>query len=96
MKLTSLKPFVPSGKGFSIAKSFFPDIGFTENSENDDTCELHQQHFQNDSNCAIVTALHTNILIVWEAAGQASQVISMLQIIVFNVVFLTLKELVVR
>ena len=29
MKLTALKPFVPSGKSFDAAKSFFRELGFT-------------------------------------------------------------------
>ncbi|MEZ5592091.1 MAG: hypothetical protein R3F53_15790 [Gammaproteobacteria bacterium] len=55
MKLTSLKPFVPSGKDFALAKAFFLDIGFTENWGSDEICELQQggaifllQNFHNE------------------------------------------------
>jgi uncharacterized glyoxalase superfamily protein PhnB len=33
MNLTALKPFVPSGKDFGLAKSFFVDLGFKVNWE---------------------------------------------------------------
>lgn len=33
MNLSALKPFVPSGKDFGLAKSFFKDLGFDVNWE---------------------------------------------------------------
>lgn len=40
MKLLSLKPFVPSGGDFPTSKQFFLDLGFVENWNADDVCEL--------------------------------------------------------
>ena len=40
MTITALKPFVPSGKDFAQAKSFFTDLGFTVNWEVDGLAEL--------------------------------------------------------
>jgi uncharacterized glyoxalase superfamily protein PhnB len=40
MKLTALKPFIPSGKSFDAAKSFFSELGFTVNWEAPGYAEL--------------------------------------------------------
>ena len=40
MKLSNLRPFVPSGDDFALAKRFFVDIGFVEQWGDEDLCEL--------------------------------------------------------
>jgi uncharacterized glyoxalase superfamily protein PhnB len=40
MSLTALKPFIPSGPDFEAAKSFFQDLGFAVNWENEGLAEL--------------------------------------------------------
>jgi uncharacterized glyoxalase superfamily protein PhnB len=40
MTITSLKPFIPSGKDFGMAKSFFTDLGFAVNWEVTGLAEL--------------------------------------------------------
>lgn len=40
MKMTSLKPFVPSGSDFEKSRDFFKDLGFTVNWENSGLAEL--------------------------------------------------------
>lgn len=40
MRLTGLKPFVPSGKDFALAKRFFTDLGFRVNWEAPGCAEL--------------------------------------------------------
>ena len=55
MFLSNLRPFIPSGKDFTLTKSFFLDIGFTENWGDDSLCELQfgdakflLQNYQNE------------------------------------------------
>lgn len=40
LKLTRLRPFIPSGADFTSAKAFFLDLGFQENWGDDGLCEL--------------------------------------------------------
>ncbi len=40
MKLSNLRPFVPSGENFALAKAFFLDIGFVQNWGDNSLCEL--------------------------------------------------------
>jgi uncharacterized glyoxalase superfamily protein PhnB len=40
MQLSALKPFVPSGKNFEVAKAFFKDLGFAVNWEAPGHAEL--------------------------------------------------------
>ncbi|MES2623879.1 MAG: hypothetical protein V4628_01250 [Pseudomonadota bacterium] len=40
MKLSNLRPFVPSGKDYALAKAFFLDIGFVDNWSDEALCEL--------------------------------------------------------
>jgi hypothetical protein len=40
MTITALKPFIPSGKDFAAARSFFVDLGFTVNWEGQGLAEL--------------------------------------------------------
>ena len=40
LKLTSLRPFVPSGRDYAAARAFFMDLGFRENWGRDELCEL--------------------------------------------------------
>jgi len=37
---TRLKPFVPSGPDYTLARDFFARLGFAENWANDEFCEL--------------------------------------------------------
>jgi len=56
MRLTALKPFVPSGKDFELAKAFFTDLGFVVNWEGGGYAELQfgsaafiLQHIENQA-----------------------------------------------
>lgn len=40
MKLSNLRPFVPSGKDYQLSRQFFLDIGFKQNWGDDSLCEL--------------------------------------------------------
>jgi len=40
MKVSALKPFVPSGSDFAVAKEFFKDLGFSVNWESPGYAEL--------------------------------------------------------
>ena len=40
MTITALKPFIPSGKDFVLAKSFFCDLGFVINWQGEGLAEL--------------------------------------------------------
>lgn len=40
MKLLSLKPFVPAGADFDLSRRFFLDLGFVENWDAGEVCEL--------------------------------------------------------
>ena len=40
MTITALKPFIPSGKDFAVARSFFQDLGFVANWEAPGLAEL--------------------------------------------------------
>ena len=40
MTITALKPFIPSGKDFALAKRFFCDLGFVVNWEGEGLLEL--------------------------------------------------------
>jgi hypothetical protein len=40
MKLSMLKPFIPSGRSFDLAKGFFRDLGFAVNWEAPGYAEL--------------------------------------------------------
>ena len=40
MKLTSLRPFVPSGTDFELSRAFFLDMGFVHNWGDGALCEL--------------------------------------------------------
>jgi len=54
LTLSPIKPFVPSGADFALARQFFLDLGFSVNWENGGCCELQSgnamfilQEFQN-------------------------------------------------
>jgi uncharacterized glyoxalase superfamily protein PhnB len=40
MKLSAIKPFIPSGKDFAASKAFFEELGFVENWQAEGCAEL--------------------------------------------------------